>query len=135
MTAHDIENIVCHGCYAMLDVGDKFCRHCGAPTNATDSAGQPGQAVAAVPSQAVRATPSARPKATHGRWIIIVLLFAVLGPGALPMLWQSDQFSLTWKIVLTVLVLGITALAIWLLWYVTEMSLAPLRELKTLKGF
>ncbi len=132
MTAHDVEKIVCRGCYAMLDVEDKFCRHCGAPTN---EAHQPNKTVAATPSQAVAAAPAVRPKATQSRWIIIVLLFAVLGPGALPMLWRSDQFSRAWKIVLSIVVLGITALAIWLLWYVTKMTLAPLRELKSLNGF
>ena len=35
-------------------------------------------------------------------WAIIVLLFVVLGPLGLPLLWRSPSFTRAWKIALTV---------------------------------
>ena len=137
MTVHDIKKVLCRRCYAVLDVEDKFCRHCGTATGDSEPTlpPSPGRSADATRPQGVPAPSNVRSKSLDNRWVILVLLFAVLGPGAVPMLWRSSQFSLFWKTVLTVLVLGITALAIWLLWYVTEMTLAPLKELKSLKGF
>lgn len=40
--------------------------------------------------------------------IILVLLFFVLGPFALPLLYKSPKFNPTWKIILTVLVVVYT---------------------------
>ena len=125
MTAHEIEKVLCRQCYAVIDVEDKFCRHCGTPTAVSRSA----------PPQKLPAQSNTRPKLTDNRWVIVVMLFAVLGPVALPMLWRSSAFSMPWKIVLTVIVLGVTALAVWLLWHVTERALAPLKELRSFDGF
>jgi hypothetical protein len=44
-------------------------------------------------------------------WVLI-LLFVVLGPLALPYLWKSPRFSHRLKVVLTILVLVYTALLI-----------------------
>jgi hypothetical protein len=44
-------------------------------------------------------------------WVLI-LLFVVLGPLALPYLWKSPSFSRRLKVVLTILVLVYTALLI-----------------------
>ena len=35
-------------------------------------------------------------------WAVVVLLFLVLGPFGLPLLWKSPSFTRGWKIVLTV---------------------------------
>jgi len=43
---------------------------------------------------------------------VLVLLFVVLGPLALPQLWKSPAFSRGAKIVLTVLVVAYTALLV-----------------------
>jgi hypothetical protein len=31
----EIAKTICHQCYAVLDVGDRFCRHCGGPLGKT----------------------------------------------------------------------------------------------------
>ena len=43
---------------------------------------------------------------------VVVLLFLVLGPFGLPLLWRSQSFTRGWKIVLTLAVLAET---VWLL--------------------
>lgn len=120
MSSHDVEKIVCRRCFAVLDAGDNFCRRCGAATTGS-AAASPGL----VPQPA---TP--RSKLGDNRGVVLLLLFAVLGPLAIPTLWRSSRFSLTWKIVLTAIVLGITVAIIGVLWYVVVIALKPLRELQ-----
>ena len=73
-------------------------------------------------------------KLLESRVTVLTMLFAVLGPLALPLLWRSSRFSLTWKIVLTLLVLLLTGVIIGLFSYVIQMTLAPLKELQQVKG-
>ncbi|MBN2474512.1 MAG: hypothetical protein JXB62_07880 [Pirellulales bacterium] len=128
-TALDIEKIVCRHCYAVLDVGDSFCRHCGVPTGPASSAPwSPGAASAAPPAMR-RGHGLATSRWSENRWVVLAMLFLVLGPVGLPMLWRSRQFSRTWKTVLTTFVLGVTVAIVGLIWYVFNKTLAPLREL------
>ena len=46
----------------------------------------------------------------HGRVWVLIILFGVLGPMGLPILWKSTQFSKPWKQILTVLTLLYTLL-------------------------
>ncbi len=46
----------------------------------------------------------------HGRLTVLLMLFFVLGPVGLPLLWKSPYFSKLWKQILTVLTLIYTAL-------------------------
>jgi hypothetical protein len=43
-------------------------------------------------------------------WAVVVLLFVVLGPLGLPLLWRSPSFTRGWKIALTVAMVVYTAL-------------------------
>jgi hypothetical protein len=43
-------------------------------------------------------------------WAVVVLLFLVLGPLGLPLLWKSPSFTRGWKIVLTLVMVAYTAL-------------------------
>ena len=43
-------------------------------------------------------------------WAVVVLLFLVLGPLGLPLLWKSPSFTRGWKIVLTVLMVVYTVM-------------------------
>lgn len=45
-----------------------------------------------------------------GRSFVILMLFVVLGPLALPFLWKSPRFSRPWKWALTLLTLAWTGL-------------------------
>ena len=63
------------------------------------------------------------------RWALLVMLFVGMGPLALPMLWRSPHFSRPWKVVLTVLVTVIFALAVVVLFYVMRWFLAQVAVL------
>ena len=60
----------------------------------------------------------------ENRGAVLLLLFVILGPLALRVLWKSSRFSPAWKTVLTVLALGQFVLVVWLLWYVVNWMLA-----------
>ena len=55
---------------------------------------------------------SAPTKWYHQRWAVVVLLFLVLGPFGLPLLWKSPAFSRNMKIALSVAVLAYSALLV-----------------------
>lgn len=60
---------------------------------------------------------------------VLILLFVVLGPVALPLLWQSPRFSPLWKVILTILVVIQTALVVLIAWYTIDVFIvAPLKE-------
>jgi len=44
---------------------------------------------------------------------VLVLLFIVIGPFALPLLYKSPHFSKFWKVLLTILVVIFTCYLIW----------------------
>lgn len=64
----------------------------------------------------------------YRRWVVLVLLFAALGPLALPLLWRSPHFSRGWKIALTAAVLVLTAVLVWLLWITAAMFVRRVQE-------
>ena len=50
------------------------------------------------------------PKWYHNKVLVVLMLFLVLGPFGLPLLWKNPLFSKRWKWILTVLILVYTAL-------------------------
>ena len=74
-------------------------------------------------------------KSTDNPWVVLMMLFVVLGPLALPMLWRSRGFSPLWKALLTLLMVGVTVLILFLMWFVVAKALDPLEQLKMLQGF
>ena len=53
-------------------------------------------------------------------WLVILMLFVVLGPFGLPLVFKSPNFRLRTKIFLTVLTLAYTAYLIWVTVKATE---------------
>ena len=107
----EIRTILCWRCSGEVDVPDRFCRHCGA---------------------SLRHSPPSTVSANglvDSRIGVLVLLFVVLGPLALPILWRSNRFSRSQKVILSVLVLVVTVAAIVGLWYVIHLTLAELQKL------
>jgi hypothetical protein len=102
--------IVCRRCSAVLDAADNYCRRCGTPT-----AGQPGW--------------------WESPWFVLAMLFLVLGPFALPLLWRSRRFTLPWKGVLTVLVAGWTMFLLWRTWFAVQQALGLLQEWQKFQRF
>ena len=127
----DVEKGVCPHCSTPLDPGEGPCRHCGA------RAGQPSSqhpAGAAIPDLVLDRPKRPRDLA-ESRWTVLVLLFAALGPLALPVLWRSSRFSRAWKTVLTILVVIFTVVVVWVLWYAVKMFVASLREYDLVRAF
>jgi len=129
-TALEIEKTVCPRCVAVLDVGDRFCRHCGA---AMSPDGSPVSAGAADWPPLAAPAPS-RPRWTDNPWIVLALVFLVLGPIGLPLLWRSRRFTPLWKTVITALVLALSAAVGARIWHTIRASLAPLDQLRQIRG-
>lgn len=62
----------------------------------------------------------------HRRWAVLVLLFLVLGPFGLPLLWRSPSFTRGWKIALTVAMAIYTVLLIDSLVVATRLAMEQL---------
>jgi ribosomal protein L40E len=129
-----IKATVCPRCHAVLDITDNYCRHCGAAS--VNLAAQPdgGRAAAAVVARAALAPFAQQPSWSESPWVVLPLLFLILGPFALPLLWRSRRFTLLWKGVLTVITVCVTVFLIWSVWFSVNQALAPLRELEKLQG-
>jgi len=129
-----VAKIVCRGCYVVLDAEDQYCRQCGTKCG-TDPAAAPADdemiPATVVPEKTATTRPS-KP-ATDNPWVVLGLLFLVLGPLGLPMLWRSRAFSTWSKLAISVALLGVIAAAIGLAWYMLAIAIAPLRELTNLK--
>lgn len=80
-------------------------------------------------------TPPARLKWYYRPVWVLVLLFLVLGPLALPYLWRSPSFSRRLKIVLTGLILVYTALFIDETVHIIREVQKELKDLGTVGGF
>jgi len=116
MNAQAIEQIECFHCTTALDVDDNFCRNCGTPTVGGDFSGS--LSVASI----------GRPKPLDNPLVILGLLFFVLGPFALPLLYKSRAFPTAVKILLTIIVLIIAVAAVWVTLYFMRQFLAPLKQ-------
>ena len=126
-TAEDIEKVVCYQCYAVLDAGDHFCRHCGRPLGDTP-------APTGTFDGGVAHTPAPQRRLSENPWVVLAMLLLVMGPLGLPMLWRSRHFSLTLKTALTLFILGVTAAILGMIYHTLQVRLQPLMELNQLKG-
>ncbi len=77
------------------------------------------------------ATPPAteRPRWYHNVWVVLFMLFFVLGPLGLPLLWKSPHFSRAMKIALSVLVIVFT---VWILAGAMKIVSGMFNEIQTL---
>jgi hypothetical protein len=65
-----------------------------------------------VPAREAGTAPPSPPHWYYRPWAVVVLLFFVLGPVGLPLLWRSPGFTRRWKIALTVVMVVYTVLLI-----------------------
>ena len=80
----------------------------------------------------VPATPQPSSRWYHSVGFVLLMLFVVLGPLGLPLLWKSRRFSRTAKIALTVVVVAFT---VWLLGASVHFVTQMLNELQTIPRF
>ena len=62
--------------------------------------------------------------------MVLLMIFVLLGPLGLPMLWQSPHFSRRWKYVLTVLVCLIAITAVAVLFFATAWFIEQIRNMR-----
>ena len=92
----------------------KFCSTCGFQLDATAPAPKPAAA-----------------KWYHNVWMVLFLLFFVLGPFGLPLVWKNPRFSQAVKLLLTALM----ALYLWMLVVlITRMAAAVANSLEQLNN-
>ncbi len=128
MNAPAIQKILCLNCHAVLDATDNYCRHCGEPTVILADSGR-------LRTSAYGYDPASRPTSFfESPWVILPLIFLVLGPLALPLLWRSRQFSPLWKNVLTVITLVYTVFLIVSVWFSVQEAMKSFRELDKLRA-
>ncbi len=60
----------------------------------------------------------------HRMPFVLLLLFVVMGPFALPFLWKSPAFSKTAKIILTALIIGLTVWLVMKIFHDTRLLMA-----------
>jgi hypothetical protein len=125
---------VCHRCGAAGDTSDNFCRQCGVAMAAASQSAEGHAAAAGVNPPATARCSTARsaerPRWSESPWLILPLLFLLLGPLAFGMLWGSRQFSRSAKIILTIVVTGLTVWVCWELWLFFQQLWAWTQELK-----
>jgi hypothetical protein len=68
-------------------------------------------------------------RAIDNRWVVLGLLFGVLGPLAIPLLWRSRAFTWPWKIILSVAVCVYIGLLGWAAWRAVQMAWREWRAL------
>jgi hypothetical protein len=114
-----MEKCNCDRCDAEIDADDNYCRRCGLRLKAG------GEAVAA------RVVPESKlsvPSVVDNPWFILFMLFFVLGPFALRMLWRSQAFSRRGKWIWTILVVLYTLLILWFTCYVVFMAMKTFQK-------
>ena len=65
----------------------------------------------------------------HSRGMVFLMLFVVLGPFGLPLLWKSPRFTKFWKQILTALTLIYTALILQMFSSAVQTSLRTLSSM------
>ena len=130
-----VQKAVCYGCYAVLDITDNYCRHCGAATANLTGGPHGGSATASRGVNPAVARSTQQPSSSESPWVVLPLIFLILGPFGLPLLWRSRRFTLLWKSVITIVIVGLTAMILWGIWFILHQALLPLRELEKLRGF
>jgi hypothetical protein len=113
----------CPRCNAKIDADDNYCRRCGLRLQGG------GDALAA---SVVLESPPRGLSVADNRWFVLFMLFFILGPLALPMLWRGRAFSRRGKWILTVLIALYTFLVLWLSYYLAvKMIVEPFQRLNS----
>jgi hypothetical protein len=119
-----LEKTNCTRCGTAIDAEDHFCRVCGVQL-------RPLCGGEFAPVQIVAERKPAPPSYSDNRLIVLIMLFLVLGPFALPMLWKSKAFTRPWKWIWTLVVISFTVFLCWLVWFIAiKMILEPLQHLR-----
>ena len=104
------------------------CSACGAPVTA--GAAYCSQCGYALAGATPRAMP-AKPKWYYNVWVTLCMLFFVLGPFGLPLVWKNPHFSRVVKMVLTLVMIAYTVLLVQLTIRAVQTSLEHMQDLQS----
>ena len=128
-----IERAICADCFSLTSTYDRFCRRCGSETNSSNAESIWNDGQIGSERSSVVSSPGKQPNSLDSPWFVLLMLFIVLGPLGLPLLWRSARFSIFWKVLLTSALAMITGCVLLSIWQVAQMSLGPLLQLSQFK--
>ncbi len=112
-----VQELACRHCGKVAPLESDVCPHCGGVFNSRRESSEPSTLRQSVAD------------AIDNPWVVIGLLFGVMGPLAIPVLWRSRGFTWPMKIALSIAVCVYTTLLAWLAWLAVRMAweqVAPL---------
>lgn len=120
MKARSIESILCHACGREVGADDNQCRRCGVSLRSAAEGAR---------HAANREAPAKWREMIDHRWVVLLLLFGVMGPLAIPILWKSRGFSVLGKILLSVAVTIYIAALAWCAWLAVKSAYDQIKDL------
>ena len=117
--AQSIASIFCHQCHVEAGADDRQCRRCGAELRTAELE---------APAAGLK-TPTTWRELIDSRWAVLLLLFGVMGPLAIPILLKSRSFSTVSKVVLSVVVTIYIAALVWCAWLAVKSAYDQLQDL------
>lgn len=112
-----VNELACSRCGKLAPLESAICPECGAAFNPRrESSQEPSLRQSVV-------------EAIDNPWVVVGLLFGVMGPLAIPILWRSRGFRWPMKITLSIAVCVYITLLAWLAWLAVRMAwqqVAPL---------
>jgi hypothetical protein len=117
-----MEKSPCPRCLSEIDRVDRFCRYCGEQVRSVE--GGHLVSIEVVPELSAN-----RRSAMDSPWVVLSMIFFVLGPLALPMLWRGNAFSLRGKWIVTLLTVAYFFFLLWLTIFLANiMIFEPIRK-------
>lgn len=118
MSGPTVIEIICKQCRRPIAADATECLHCGAATGRVPT--EPGEQLATgrkvIPWY-------------DNRIVVLCLMWAAMGPFALPILWYSRAFSPLSKLLQTIGIAFLTAFIAWGLWFAWNVTLPMMMDL------
>jgi hypothetical protein len=118
MSGPTVIEVICKQCRLPIASDATACLHCGAATGLT--ANKSGD----LPSTVRKTVPW-----YDNRIVVLCLMWAAMGPFALPILWYSRAFSPLSKLLQTIGMAFLTAFIAWGLWFAWNVTLPMMMDL------
>lgn len=111
---------LCPSCGAPAPLSANFCPRCGKPLTLVTGSG------------AARGSTS---RWYHNIWFVLLMLFFVLGPFGLPLVWKNPRLSRTVKIVLTLAMVAYTVMLVQTTIAFAKLFTEQMSQMQSVLGF
>ena len=112
-----IPQLVCDHCGGTIVAGQAVCPRCNQTSHQTRTPPRQSASLRKSLTQAI-----------DNPWVVLGLLFGVMGPLAIPILWRSRSFSWPAKIILSVAVCVYITVLVWLAWLAVRMAWEQIQQ-------